>query len=157
VTRQQWRVAESIGWGRFLGWSPDSQWMLFNAYERGETSTPVRLVLINAATRKEQQITPSDKDVRAASWSPDGQSIALTQCDTGDCALWTMDRNGKNLQRVATEVTDAAWIVDWIPDSSRLIFTREEGSSIVWSVRTDGADLRPIVSNADLPQVLCKP
>lgn len=156
MTRQQWRVAESIGWGRFLGWSPDSQWMLFNAYERGETSTPARLVLINAATRKEQQIALGDKDVRGVSWSPDGQSIALTQCDTVDCALWTMDRNGKNLQRVATEITDAAWIVDWISDSSRLIFTRGEDSSTIWGVRTDGADLKPIVTNANSPQVLCK-
>jgi WD40 repeat protein len=157
VTRQHWRVAESIGWGRFLGWSPDSQWMLFNTLERGEARTPAQLVLINVATQQEQQITPSDKDVRGAAWSPDGQSIALTQCDVGICGLWTMDKYGKNLQRVPKEITDAAWIVDWIPDRSRLIFTREEDSSIVWSVGTDSTDLRPIVANADSPQVLCGP
>ena len=156
-TRQEWRVAKSIGWGRFLGWSPDSRWLLFSAYERGEASLPVRLVLVNAATQKEQQITPSDKDVRSASWSPDGQSIALTQCDVAGCGLWTMNGNGRNLQQVSTEITNAAWFVDWIPDKSRLIFTREEDPSIVWSVGLDGTDLRPVVANADSPQVLCRP
>jgi Tol biopolymer transport system component len=131
--------------------------MLFSAYERGETRMPIRIVLINVATQKEQQITPSDKDVPSAVWSPDGQSIGMTQCDAGDCALWTMDKYGKNLQRVPTEITDVAWIVDWIPDRSRLIFTREEDSSIVWSVGIDDADLRSIAANADSPQVICKP
>ena len=154
VTGEQWQVAQSIGWGRFLGWSADSQWMLFSAYERGETTSAVQLVLINVATLEERNITPSDKDVRSASWSPDGRSIALIHCDLEGCTLWTMNRDGSDLQRVPTEITDAAWSVDWTPDSSRLVFTREEDTSVIWSVRIDGTDLRPIISNATMPRVL---
>jgi len=155
VTGEQWRVAESIGWGRFLGWSSDSRRMLFSAYERGETTIPVQLVLIDVATREERRVTPSDKDMRVASWSPDGQAIALVLCDFDGCALWTMSGEGRNLQRLPIEITDAAWSIDWTPNGSRLIFTREDDASVVWSVRTDGTDLRPIVFNAAMLSVLC--
>ncbi len=156
VTGEQWRVAESIGWGRFLGWSLDSRRMLFSAYERGETATPVQLVLIDVATREERRVTPNNKDMRAASWSPDGQAIALILCgDFEGCALWTMSGDGRNLQRLPIEITDGAWSIDWTPDGSRLVFTRENDTSIVWSTRTDGTDLRPIVFNAAMASVLC--
>lgn len=155
VTGEQWQVAESIGWGRFWGWSPDSQWMLFSAYERGETIAPVQLVLLNVVTLEEQQITPSDKDVRAASWSPNGRSIALILCDLEICGLWTMSNDGSGLQRVSAEITDGAWYIDWTPDGSRLLFTRE-GASVLWSVRVDGTDLRPIIFDAVMPRVLCE-
>jgi WD40 repeat protein len=156
VTGEQWQVAKDIRWGRFLGWSPDSQWMLFSAYERGETIGSVQLVLIDVTTLEEQQITPSDKDVRAASWSPNSQSIALSQCDAEGCFLWTLSRDGNNLQRVSSEITDAAWSVAWSPDSSRLIFAREEDTSVIWSIRIDGTDLRPIIPDAGLASVLCE-
>jgi WD40 repeat protein len=155
VTEEQWQVAESIGWGRFWGWSPDSQWMLFSAYERGEAIAPVQLVLINVVTLEERQITPSDKDVRAASWSPNGQSIALILCDLEICGLWTMSNDGSSLQGVSAEITDGAWYIDWTPDGSRLVFTRE-GASVLWSVRVDGTDLRPIIFDAVMPRVLCE-
>jgi len=154
ATGEQRQVAESIGWGRFWGWSPDSQWMLFSAYERGEAIAPVRLVLINVVTLEERQITPSDKDVRAASWSPNGQSIALILCDLEICGIWTMSNDGSGLQRVSAEITDGAWYIDWTPDGSRLVFTRED-ASVLWSVRVDGTDLRPIIFDAVMPSVLC--
>jgi WD40 repeat protein len=155
ATGEQWQVAESVGWGRLKEWSPDSQWMLFSAYERGDTIEPVQLALIKVATRAERPITSSDKTVRAASWSPDSQSIALTQCDPEDCFLWTMNRDGSSLRRVTAEITDAARSVDWTPDGSRLIFTRED-TSVIWSIRIDGADLRPIISGAWMAVVLCE-
>jgi len=155
VTGEHWQVAESVGWGRFLGWSPDSQWMLFSAYEMGEAIAPVRLVLINVITLEERQITPSDRDVRAASWSPNGQSIALVLCDLEMCGLWTMRNDGSGLQRVVTEITDGAWYIDWTPDGSRLVFTRED-RSVLWSVKVDGTDLRPIIFDAVMPSVLCE-
>jgi len=155
ATGEQWQVAESIGWGRFWGWSPDSQWMLFSAYERGEAIAPVQLVLINVVTLEERQITPSDKDVRAASWSPNGQSIALILCDLEICGLWTMSNDGSGLQGVSAEITDGAWYIDWTPDGSRLVFTRED-ASVLWSVRVDGTDLRPVIFDAIMPSVLCE-
>ncbi len=156
-TNKQWRVAESIGWGRFLGWSPDSQWMLFSAFERGETLSNVRLVLVDTATRKERPITSADRHVLSASWSPDGRSIAFIQCDEKGCAPWVMNSLGKDLRKIPVEITDVAEGINWTPDSSRLIFARGEDSSVIWSVKVDGSDLRPIASNVYSPQVLCKP
>jgi hypothetical protein len=156
-TAEQWRVAEDIGWGNFLGWSPDSQWMLFSAFERGETASAVRLILVDTTTRKAQPMTPADKHVSSASWSPNGQSIAFVQCDDGGCAPWILNSRSREVQKVSIEITDAAEDINWTPDSSRLIFTRKDDSSIIWSVKIDGTDLRPIASNTYSPQVLCKP
>ena len=155
ATGEQWQVAESIGWGRFWGWSPDSQWMLFSACERGEAIASVQLVLINVVTLEERQITPSDQDVRAASWSPNGQSIALILCDLEICGLWTMSNDGSDLRRVSAEITDGAWYIDWTPDGSRLVFTRED-APVLWSIRVNGTDLRPIIFDAVMPSVLCE-
>jgi Tol biopolymer transport system component len=100
---------------------------------------------------------PGDQEVRAASWSPDGQSIALIQCDVDDCALWVMDRDGSHLRRIPTQITNTTWDVDWTPDGLRLVFISDEGISIVWSVRLDGTDLRPIIYDASMPRDLCEP
>ncbi len=154
---KQWRVAANLGWGGVLGWSPNSRWLLFNAHERGDTNSPDHLVLVDVATRSEQPIALTGKYVSAASWSPDGKSIALVQCDVGGCAPWIMNSGNKELKKVPIEITDATGNINWAPDSSRLIFARGEDSSVIWSVKVDGSDLRPIASNVYSPQVLCKP
>jgi len=153
-TGEEWRVAESIGWGHFIGWSPDSRLMLFSAYERGETSTPVRLVAVDTATQQERLIISDDRDVRTASWSPSGQEIAFTECKAEDCSLWLVGKDGNSLRQIPTEVPHIGWSLDWSPDGSRLVFTEEGDTSSVWSVRLDGTDLRPIIARANQPYVV---
>jgi WD40 repeat protein len=174
VTGEQWplRRLEAIeggfkGLGRFVGWSPDSQWMLFEEYEGDPFFGPllIRLVTVNTATREERTIT-TNKNIALASWSPDGRTIAFTQsdpggrggCETEMCSLWLIESDGNSVRQVPVEMP-YSWVygsLDWSPDGSRLVFSGGDDSSVVWSVRLDGTDLRPIITQAERPHVLRK-
>jgi len=158
TTGEEWQVSESIGRGAFLGWSPDSQWMLFfSDYRQVESDALLQLRLVNTETHEAEEVTPDDTDVFGAAWSPDSQSIAFAQRDIEGQSLWVMDRDGGNRRRVAVQVTDLSGGLDWSPDGSRLVFaTSEDHDLAVWSVRVDGSDLRRIIERADQPRVLCE-
>lgn len=159
---KQWQVAPSVGWGDFIAWSPDGQEMLFDSY-RDPLDATVQLVVINVAENKERVITPDDKTVTSAmsaSWSPDGKTIAYTQCDADsngmrvNCALWLVNRDGSHARMIPAKIAGEAMNLAWTPDGSRLVFTIFD-TPIIWSVRTNGTDLRPIVS--DLRTILSDP
>jgi hypothetical protein len=167
ITGEQRPVAEGIGWGGLLGWSADGRQMLFSAFD-GPPDTTTQLVIVDTVTHTEQSITPGDKTVMSGSWSPDDQTIAFAQCDVDDsssyrrnCALWLIDHDGKNARTIPVDIpfdTSGNPIsLTWTPDGSRLVFSASYDPPVIWSVKTDSTDLRPIASNASPPQVLCKP
>ncbi len=161
---ETWPVAAEIGWGRFLGWSPDSRQMLFSGLDNPD-SQKLWLVLVDVASREEIRIAPSDKLLFGGGWSPDGESISYEQCagredPSGrpmDCALGLMDRNGGNQQVIAPLPSDSVLLPHgWTPDGRRLILY-DPNAYQLWSIRRDGTDLRPIVFDADSVHVLCEP
>ncbi len=160
VAGKQWPVAKSIGWGNFIGWSPDSRQMLFDSC-RDPIDATVQLMVIDVTVDKEQPITPDHKTVMSASWSPDGRTIAFAQCDVDslearkNCALWLVNSDGSNARMIPVNVAGEVMNLAWTRDSSRLIFTIYD-TPVVWSVRINGTDLRPVVSNASQYQILCK-
>jgi Tol biopolymer transport system component len=145
-SQQQWPVAENIGWGQFIAWAPDSQQLLFNAYQR--TNPAIYLVLVDRETRQARNITPEDQMVTSASWSPDGQRIAYNLCvDQQNCSLWLIKREGDQPQRIPLDLPIRAYTLGWSPDGSRLVFASDPDKADLWSVRIDGTDLRPIARN----------
>lgn len=118
-----------------------------------------RLLVVDAETRERRVITPEDKVAYAlsAAWSPDGQTIVYMQCDPpttgcGNPGLWLTSPDGANRRRIPMEESIHCTQISWTPDGSRLVFETTREPSI-WSVRLDGADLRPIAHGQD-PQVL---
>ncbi len=157
---KQWAVAKSIGWGNFIEWSPDNRQMLFDSY-KDPTDATAQLVVITVTVDKEQPLTPNDKTVMSASWSPDGRTIAFAQCDVDhlaarkNCALWLVNNDGSNARMIPVNVAGEAMNLAWTPDGSRLVFTIYD-TPVIWSVGINGTDLRPVVSNAGQYQILCK-
>jgi Tol biopolymer transport system component len=80
------------------------------------------------------------------SWSSDGQTIAYTQCEGEVCTLWLMAKDGSAARQVPAAVEDAGRYLAWTPDGTHLLFNRESDPTTVWSVRTDGTGLRPIIT-----------
>jgi len=102
-----------------------------------------------------------------ASWSPDGQTLAFHQCDAAEreypilrhCVLGLVKQDGSEPMVILDNVP-LAREVQWHPDGSRLVFatpTDDPNTLDVWSVRRDGTDLRPIVTDAQDAQLLCEP
>ena len=171
VTEEKWTIAESIGWGTFVDWSPDSEALLFTAFEDPNDFT-VQLVTIDVATHQESVITPDSETVIGAAWSPNGQMIVFSRCNPNaenpwfleNCGLWLMNPDGSNVQRILAGDSLEAMHLDWTPDGSRIVFVVYDkdvlNSWTVWGIRTDGGDLRPMVSNDSSlvePTVLCNP
>ncbi len=97
-------------------------------------------------------------------WSPDSQSLAMVagERDVYGLAIYITDSDASDARRIAhTYRTSSTTSLSWSPDSERLVFIisdREVGSGSiggrdegVYTVKADGADLRQIVSGADLP------
>jgi Tol biopolymer transport system component len=159
-TGERWAVTDADVPARFLGWSPHGRLMLFDLnYEREVLDI---LVVVDAATRMRQVITPEGKTVYpyAVAWAPDGQTIAYMQCDppTTGCMnpeLWLSSPDGENQRRIPIEESMYYSRTAWAPDGSRLVFETTRQPHI-WSVRLDGTDLRPMADGQD-PQVLPTP
>lgn len=165
VTGQDTPVAENLDWANFLGWSPDAQSMLFTTGSGLAMDHPVlQLAIIDVATRETRVITPDDRVVTSAAWSPTGRVLAFTQCQSDDdssfpsmtCILWLADQQGANLQPIPVGIpptyVSAAMCLTWTPDGSRLVFALPgpaPNTHAIWTVRLDGTDLRPIVIDAD--------
>lgn len=163
VTGQVTDVTETLEWPSFLGWSPDSQLMLFSTGSGKETPPVVQLVIIDVTTHETRVITPDDRAVSSAVWAPTGQSLAFIQCQPADdspsspqaCTLWTGDQYGANLQPIPAEIAPSsggpARCLTWTPDGAHLVFAQSGlalNTHTIWTVRRDGTDLRPIVVDA---------
>jgi TolB protein len=80
------------------------------------------------------------------SWSPTGQEIAFTSDRSGVPQVYLMDREGGNVRRLTFDVgyTDSP---AWSPKGDRVAFVARTGGGFdIYTCRTDGSDLRLVVS-----------
>ncbi|MFC1878427.1 hypothetical protein ACFLZW_00800 [Chloroflexota bacterium] len=156
---EQWPVAGNVNFGKFIGWSPDSQFMLFTSQLRFQ-SNPNQLLLIDTKSLLEITITDNLNRIMSASWSPDGEMIAYSFCNEYEeiCEVWIVSKDGKVSQAIPSEYPLKAYELGWSPDGSRLIF--KLGGFVekdFWSIRIDGTDLRPILTNVHACRVVTTP
>jgi len=169
ITGKQWPILQDLDWVGFVAWSPNSQFMLFIETPGFSTETNTRLRVINAATREEKIVVRIDKYISSVRLSTDGRTIAFSQCDSrptgarSSCALTLVNSDGTDTREIPIDFYDTVSDLSWTPDDSRLILSKEGTGPTtcnVWSIRTDGTDLRPVILNADslrAPVVLYQP
>ena len=95
-------------------------------------------------------ITASD-----ASWSPDGHSLAFTRGPE----LFIASRDGGGVRHIAT-LAGNGWRPRWSPDSKQLrltVFDIKSGTTSLWQVNGDGADLHPLLPQWGLPAQSTQP
>jgi Tol biopolymer transport system component len=70
----------------------------------------------------EKRLTDDPGTDRIADWSPDGTKISFTSDRSGACAIYTMNPDGNNVQKLTPDSMQPG-VAAWSPDGSRLIFS----------------------------------
>lgn len=101
---------------------------------------------MDARGRNPVRLTTNRSIDTSPSWSPTGQEIAFTSDRSGAPQVYLMDREGGNVRRLTFDVsyTDSP---AWSPKGDRVAFVARTGGGFdIFTCRTDGSDLRLVVS-----------
>jgi Tol biopolymer transport system component len=113
-------------------WSPDGKFLAFAA-KRGPRDD---IVIVDVARNKQVgRIQLKLSGVTTPSWSPDGKQLVFTGYDGGISDLFTVNRDGSNLQRLTSDKYGDLHPV-WSPDGKTIAFATDRGP------RTDFKTLR---------------
>lgn len=139
------RMTPEILWsfGRLGGFSvsPDQQSVLYpiTYFSKEQNRSYTDLYLLNLQDKSRKQLTNTDYNEAAATWTPDGR-IAFMANRTGSLQLWEMNADGSNLKQI-TNVEGGIGGFLFSPDKSKLLFLKEV------KLEKDVHDLHP-----DLPK-----
>jgi len=116
-----------------FSWSPDGEWLAFEAELDGKSD--IYVVKVNGG--QIERLTNDPGESCCPAWSPDGQRIAfLSKRHSRDWGLFLMNADGSDI----IELTDSNLRVSrfsWSPDSKRLAFAAEgEEQSGIYVVGT---------------------
>lgn len=143
------RVMRRAGDELPAGWSPDSRYLLYwesTILGEGRDVTH-RLHAWDSQTGEVRPVTDLEsRSETAAVWSPDGSRIALVGVAGGSPDVYVSDADGAETVNVSRS---PAWDGSpaWSADGGRVAFVRrrDDGWSEIYTVRSDGSDLRAAV------------
>jgi Tol biopolymer transport system component len=101
--------------------SPDEEWI---TYYLSGSQEDILLARIDGTGRR--QLTNDIHKDRDPRWSPDGKRIAFHSDRSGTYEIWTIQPDGRGLQRLTDTPGQMAVVPIWSPDGSRLVFGLEE-------------------------------
>jgi Tol biopolymer transport system component/predicted Ser/Thr protein kinase len=112
------RITEKPGWEVFPSLSPDGQEVVYSSRAAGSWDIYLQKIGDSEAIN----LTPGGRHVDLApAFSPDGKQIAFHSSREGGDGVFLMDRDGRNLRKVAPEGHNPAWS----PDGRELAIAEE--------------------------------
>lgn len=131
--------------------SPDGSKVAYHSTRTGNSEIWVR----DLSDGSERQLTFDPGFDVNADWAPDGERLIFVSNRGGAPMVFVMDADGGNPVRLVDQAVTAGdpgavvaegLSVRWSPDGERIgyIVSAVEGQ-VLWSVRPDGSDARPIV------------
>lgn len=160
VNDKQYKLEGDTKLGGFLGWSPNSQSMLFNTVSSPDICLS-QLIMVDAKTLEQRTITAEDENVWNASFSPTENLLFYEQkeiADLGACKSGESDYRVLNLENqqtygISVDSQIDFWYFSWTPDGKRLLFFpsgRSNGyENELWSMDLNGTHLQPILANVE--------
>lgn len=134
-------------------WSPNGSMLAFvvgkNAPDSRDITGTVHLYVSTAGGRRLRRLTPSASRVGAATWSPDGNRLAVVKSAAkgNGSSLWIVRVDGGTAQRVTHGSIDLE--PSWAPNGRTIAFLRVDPKTYqggIWVVRPDGSGLHRILS-----------
>jgi TolB protein len=134
------RLTNTPGHEDFPAWSPDGTQIVFSRIE-GDDGTYV----MNADGSGERQLLQFH--VLEPAWSPDGTRIVFASDHEGFRAIYVMDADGSNLQRLS-QTRAGENCPDWSPDGMQITFASwRDGDGEIYVMDADGSNLQKLTDN----------
>jgi dipeptidyl aminopeptidase/acylaminoacyl peptidase len=92
------------------------------------------------------------RDIRDASWSPDGKQVIFTTDITGRLNLWKVSATG-GWPIQLTQSDDRQVFAAWSPDGKWLLFQQDSGGDELWDVYAVPADGGEVVNLTRTPDI----
>ena len=117
--------------------SPDGQRVAFNTMSSEQDGD---IVLVDA-DGTDRTVLAGPGDDWAATWSPDGDSIAFVR---GGGGIWIMAADGSHVRQVSPDGVPDRW-PSWGPDD-RIAFVVDDD---LWTMASDGTDRRQLTATPE--------
>lgn len=129
-------------------WSPDGSRIVF--YTSGDESPGI--YVIDADGSNLRLVVPADGQfVADPTWSPDGNRIAFAATGSDQDDFWdlySVTLDGSGLQNLTRSPSESELAPSWSWVADRIAFERrtEQGSSAVFTMASDGTDVKQVTS-----------
>ena len=89
------------------------------------------------------------RDAYEAAWSPDGKQLAFHWPDSSDFCIYTVNRDGSGLKRIALTRGSDNELPTWSPDGKKIFFqtNKRRGNWEIWSMNVDGSDQKLVLAD----------
>ena len=122
--REEKRVAPLGKYGGYSNWSPDGRKIAFGGPSR-QRNIDSRIYIFNLETRRKEMLFADEilTSMRNPSWSPSNNKIAFSWFRGNTSAIYVMESNGDNPERVVDPPPGfAAAHPEWSPDGNELVY-----------------------------------
>jgi Tol biopolymer transport system component len=132
--------ARQLPWNGFTTFSPDGSRVVYY-------NTPWSLVVAEADGSNPQEVF-GGRAVGQPIWSSSGDRIAFATASAQKLEMVDVVTGTVTLVAQAETESETVHVLDFSPQGDEILFTRyvKGGSSSLWSVHTDGSDLRLLVT-----------
>lgn len=158
VNGKQYTLEGDIALGMFMGWSPDSQTMLFNTLINAD-SCMSQLISVDVTTLNQTPITVQEESVSYARFSSTENLLFYRQeeiidfgiCKSGKVENRILNLDNQKTYEIPVSFQEQVWEFDWTPDSKYLLFFRDGvgREHNLWIMDVKGSSLRPVLSNVE--------
>ena len=125
----------------FPAWSPDSQWIAYEARPEGQSE----IYMISPEGGQPQRITHDPGDDLGPTWSHDGRWIYFTSNRTGQWQVWKMPTGGGDSAQVTKQ---GGWYPKVSVDGRTLFFGKPPPESGVYRMPVEGGEEELFLSDA---------
>jgi Tol biopolymer transport system component len=128
-------------------WSPDGQWLVFGfgGFLNTRDSRPGKIVRVRVDGSRAEDLTEGPPNAGFPSWSPDGKRIVYRVWGQEQHGLRILDLSDRSIKVLTTDYDNVPF---WAPHDDRILFTRRHnGDFELFTIRSDGSDLRQITTS----------